>query len=278
MGYPALRFDAGGADADAWSDALLEAGALSVDVSDPRAGTRAESPLYAEPGGSGAGVWPVARLAALFPSGADAADAVASAARRLGRAVPPYECYVVAEQDWVRATQAQFAPIRITGRLWIVPSWCAAPEPDAVNVALDPGLAFGTGSHPTTRLCLAWLATQLRSGERVLDYGCGSGILAIAAASSAPAPSPAWTSIHGRSVRAAPMRSPTELPRRSPSRKRPGRGTGAVRRGGRQHPRRPAGDAGAAARREGAVRRAHRALRGARRAGRRRRCRQRPMV
>src|SRR5512139_1989130 len=73
-------------------------------------------------------------------------------------------------------------PIRITERLWIVPSWCAAPDPDAVNVALDPGLAFGTGSHPTTRLCLAWLAGNLRGGERVLDYGCGSGILAIAAA------------------------------------------------------------------------------------------------
>src|SRR5512139_983865 len=73
-------------------------------------------------------------------------------------------------------------PIRITERLWIVPSWCAAPDPDAVNLVLDPGLAFGTGSHPTTRLCLAWLAAEMRRGESVLDYGCGSGILAIAAA------------------------------------------------------------------------------------------------
>jgi ribosomal protein L11 methyltransferase len=182
MAFLALRFDAGGADAEAWSDALLETGALSVDVGDPRAGTAAELPLYAEPGEPAGALWAVARLTALFPAGADAADAIASVARRLGCAVPAHQSYPVAEQDWVRATQAQFAPIRIAEDLWIVPSWCEAPDPDAVNVALDPGLAFGTGSHPTTRLCLAWLAAQLRRGASVLDYGCGSGILAIAAA------------------------------------------------------------------------------------------------
>ena len=81
----------------------------------------------------------------------------------------------------MRATQAQFGPLRISDRMWIVPSWCDSVDATAINLALDPGLAFGTGSHPTTRLCLQWLARELRAGETVLDYGCGSGILAIAA-------------------------------------------------------------------------------------------------
>jgi len=87
----------------------------------------------------------------------------------------------VPEQDWVRLTQSQFEPIPISDRLWIVPSWHDAPDPNAIVLVLDPGLAFGTGSHPTTRLCLKWLEQNLRGGESVLDYGCGSGILAIAA-------------------------------------------------------------------------------------------------
>ena len=85
------------------------------------------------------------------------------------------------DADWVRRTQAQFEPIRISRRLWIVPSWHAAPDADAINIRLDPGLAFGTGSHPTTRACLRWLERHVVRGVRVLDYGCGSGILAIAA-------------------------------------------------------------------------------------------------
>jgi ribosomal protein L11 methyltransferase len=95
--------------------------------------------------------------------------------------LPRYETRAIADEDWVRATQAQFAPVRITQRLWIVPSWCAAPDPAAINVTLDPGLAFGTGTHPTTRLCLEWLAGELPANASLLDYGCGSGILAIAA-------------------------------------------------------------------------------------------------
>jgi ribosomal protein L11 methyltransferase len=87
----------------------------------------------------------------------------------------------VADRDWVRETQAQFAPIRVSPRLWIVPSWHAAPDPAALNIVLDPGLAFGTGGHPTTRLCLNWLERAIGGGESVIDYGCGSGILAIAA-------------------------------------------------------------------------------------------------
>jgi len=92
-----------------------------------------------------------------------------------------YSTEMIAEQDWVRATQSQFDPIRIRDDLWIVPSWHNAPNPGALNIVLDPGLAFGTGSHPTTHLCLAWLADHVKSHHSVLDYGCGSGILAIAA-------------------------------------------------------------------------------------------------
>jgi ribosomal protein L11 methyltransferase len=182
VSYLALCFDADAADADAWADALLGAGALSVDVTDPRAGTADEAPLYGEPGEPVDGLWPVNRLTALFASGTDPVAAMAAAGRELRRTPPPYETRHLAEQDWVRATQAQFTPIRVAERFWVVPSWCAPPDPGAINLTLDPGLAFGTGSHPTTRLCLAWLATCLRRGERVLDYGCGSGILAIAAA------------------------------------------------------------------------------------------------
>jgi len=182
VAYLALHFDADAADADAWADGLLDAGALSVDVADPRAGTADEIPVYGEPGEPPGGLWPVNRLTALFSGDADPRAALAAAGHALHRVVPPHESYLVADQDWVRATQAQFTPIRITDRLWIVPSWCAPPDPGAINLTLDPGLAFGTGSHPTTRLCLAWLATFLRRGQSVLDYGCGSGILAIAAA------------------------------------------------------------------------------------------------
>jgi ribosomal protein L11 methyltransferase len=93
----------------------------------------------------------------------------------------PYAVSRVEDQDWVRSSQAQFLPTRISEHLWIVPSWHTPPDAGALNITLDPGLAFGTGTHPTTRLCLRWLEAILRGGEAVIDYGCGSGILAIAA-------------------------------------------------------------------------------------------------
>ena len=178
MPFTALEFDAD--DADAWSDALLEAGALAVDVADPRAGTPEESPLFGEPGEPGVAPWHHSRLTALFAEDAAADAALARAAQALGRAAPPCRRRRVEDQDWVRATQSQFGPIAIGEGLAIVPSWCEAPA-GALAITLDPGLAFGTGSHPTTRLCLEWLQATLARGATVLDYGCGSGVLAIAA-------------------------------------------------------------------------------------------------
>ena len=182
MGYIAVRFDAGAAEADAWSDALVLAGALSADVSDPRAGTPHEAPLYGEPWTLPATAWETSRVVALFPAGADWDGAMRAVAGELELPMPACESYAVAEEDWVRQTQAQFGPIEIAPRFWIVPSWSEAPDPGAQNLRLDPGLAFGTGSHPTTRLCLRWLRETIAGGESVLDYGCGSGILAIGAA------------------------------------------------------------------------------------------------
>jgi ribosomal protein L11 methyltransferase len=171
------------ADADAFGDALLAAGALAVSVEDADAGTAAEQPIFGEPGAAAEGAWSRNVLRALAPADADADALVREAADAVGWAEPPaYRTEAVPDEDWVRATQSQFDPIRISDRLWIVPTWHTPPDPAALNIVLDPGLAFGTGSHPTTRLCLQWLEARVRGGESVLDYGCGSGILAIAAA------------------------------------------------------------------------------------------------
>lgn len=182
MPYHALVFDTAAAHADAWGDALIDAGALAVDVADANAGMGNEFPLYGEPGEPAQARWPQCSLTVLFDGAADVPAALAAAAATMASAAPSYALREIAEQDWVRLTQAQFAPIRIAERLWIVPSWCEPVDAAALNLVVDPGLAFGTGSHPTTRLCLQWLASESRSGESVLDYGCGSGILAIAAA------------------------------------------------------------------------------------------------
>ena len=179
--FTALRFDAPGDLAGSWGDALLEAGALSVDASDPFAGTPREQAHFDEPGEPPETTWQHSRLVVLFAPAIDAQAALAAAAHALGQPLPPFERYAVEEQDWVRATQAQFGPIDVAGRLAVVPSWCD-PLPGRITVRLDPGLAFGTGSHATTRLCLQWLVEHVRPQASVLDYGCGSGVLAIAAA------------------------------------------------------------------------------------------------
>src|SRR5512134_2331735 len=165
------------------ADALLREGALSVSVEDEAADTEAEAPLYGEPGLTPAHLgWQNNRLVVLIDAATDAETIVAAAATGLVEPAPGVRSIrAVADADWVRLTQAQFPPTQI-GSLWIVPSWHDAPDPHAVVIRLDPGVAFGTGTHPTTRLMLQWLDEHAPRGARVLDYGCGSGILAIAAA------------------------------------------------------------------------------------------------
>jgi ribosomal protein L11 methyltransferase len=164
------------------SDALIDAGAIAVDVQDAAAGTDEERPIFAEPGEAPAAGWKLNRVGALFEAHADLYAAVPAALEASGLApATAFRIERVEDADWVRLTQSQFHPMQITQRLWVVPSWHEPPDPLAVNIALDPGVAFGTGAHPTTRLCLRWLAETVTSQADVLDYGCGSGILAIAA-------------------------------------------------------------------------------------------------
>jgi ribosomal protein L11 methyltransferase len=174
-----------GEAADAIADALLEAGALAVDVADLHAESDAEQPIFGEPGMALSQRWSDSRIAALFEGDAspDELEALWNSLRAEATdSLGVHEFRVVPETDWVRATQAQFEPIEITPKLWIVPTWCEPPNPAVINLRVDPGLAFGTGTHPTTRLCLQWLSGLDLVGRKVLDYGCGSGILAMAAA------------------------------------------------------------------------------------------------
>ena len=167
--------------AERLADALMEHGALSAAIEDAYAGTENEQAIFGEPGMPAEQIWQQSKVIALFGEHDEAAAVVKAAAQECGLKDLSYDSETLEDQDWVRLTQSQFDPIQISERLWITPSWHKAPAGNTVNLQLDPGLAFGTGSHPTTRLCLKWLDTQLKGGESVLDYGCGSGILTIAA-------------------------------------------------------------------------------------------------
>lgn len=158
-------------------DALLEIGALSVTLQDS-----ADEPVF-EPGIGETPLWQATRILALFEAQESIEPQVEALIEALGQlvAVPSWRAERLEDQAWERAWMADFQPMRFGNRLWICPSWAEAPDPAGVVLKLDPGLAFGTGTHPTTALCLEWLDSQSLAGCDVVDYGCGSGILGIAA-------------------------------------------------------------------------------------------------
>ncbi|MBV7563529.1 50S ribosomal protein L11 methyltransferase [Pseudomonas sp. sia0905] len=161
--------------APTYEDALLEVGAVSVTFMDAE-----DQPIF-EPDLGTTPLWSHTHLLALFEADTDADALVAHLQLLTDGDLPEHQIEHIEDQDWERSWMDGFAPMRFGQRLWIVPSWHEAPQPDAVNLLLDPGLAFGTGTHPTTSLCLQWLDAQPLEGCSVLDFGCGSGILAIAA-------------------------------------------------------------------------------------------------
>ena len=197
MPYQELRILCDAAEADALTDALMELGALSVSLEDADVGTVDERALFGEPGstaialeqGSWQRSWAIALLDAGFT-----VEAMTSLIQQAFSSILPEEqaaarlsslvmqTKTIADEDWVRLTQSQFDPIEVSPRLWVVPTWHTPPDANALVIRLDPGLAFGTGSHPTTLLCLRWLDANLPPGASVIDYGCGSGLLGIAAA------------------------------------------------------------------------------------------------
>jgi ribosomal protein L11 methyltransferase len=184
MPWLSLTLEVEEAAAEVLSEALLARGAQSVGLEDADEGTAHEAPRFAEPSWDGAaGAWPHSRVVALLPLDANVLELVVECTRAAGLDQPPaFHVERIEDDDWVRRTQSQFTPVPIGERLWIVPTWCEPPDKRAAVVRLDPGMAFGTGTHPSTRLALHFLERSLRGAERVLDYGCGSGILAIAAA------------------------------------------------------------------------------------------------
>lgn len=161
--------------AETYEDALLGVGAVSVTFMDAE-----DQPIF-EPDLGTTPLWSHTHLLALFEADTDEANLLAHLTLLTGGALPEHQVERIEDQDWERSWMDNFTPMRFGQRLWIVPSWHTAPEPEAVNLLLDPGLAFGTGTHPTTALCLEWLDGQELAGCQLLDFGCGSGILAIAA-------------------------------------------------------------------------------------------------
>jgi ribosomal protein L11 methyltransferase len=173
-----LEFPLGELDAERVQDALEALGALAVTLADA-----ADDPIYEPPPGA-TPLWQRSRVTALFDAATDRAALREALSATLEVPLPAHRFTVLADRDWEREWLKDFKPMRFGARLWVVPTAFQAPEPGAVNLILDPGLAFGTGTHPTTALCLEWLDdhAQTLAGKRVLDFGCGSGILAIAAA------------------------------------------------------------------------------------------------
>ncbi|CAA0097263.1 50S ribosomal protein L11 methyltransferase [Zhongshania aliphaticivorans] len=175
MTWLQLRLDADPATASTLEDALLEIGAAAVTMED-----NADQPVY-EPGVGETPVWQHTRVTGLFTADTDMTTTLAELQGHYGQELPPLRIEILEDRDWIREWMDSYHPIQCGDRLWICPSWREPVDPKAVNLLLDPGLAFGTGTHPTTWLCMQWLDQQDLSGLTVIDYGCGSGILGIAA-------------------------------------------------------------------------------------------------
>jgi ribosomal protein L11 methyltransferase len=163
------------------SDALIELGALSSSIEDTYLNSENEEALFGEPNIPSNTIWQHNTIESLFDDSMSIDTIIDELKTITGLSHIDFTLESVEEQNWVALTQSQFEPISILDKLWIVPSWHTSPNPSAINIVLDPGLAFGTGSHPTTHLCLEWLIKEATINDRVLDYGCGSGILSIAA-------------------------------------------------------------------------------------------------
>ncbi len=163
------------------SDALIELGALSCAIEDSYLNSENEEALFGEPNIPSNTIWQHNTVESLFDVAVSIDTIINELKTITGLPHIDYTLDTVEEQNWVALTQSQFEPINILDKLWIVPSWHTSPNPDAINIILDPGLAFGTGSHSTTHLCLEWLIKEVNINDHVLDYGCGSGILSIAA-------------------------------------------------------------------------------------------------
>ncbi|MGD8576464.1 MAG: 50S ribosomal protein L11 methyltransferase [Thiohalophilus sp.] len=175
MSWLQLIIPARAEQVEALSDALEEAGAASVTLQDA-----ADQPVL-EPAPGSTPIWSQTRVVGLFEDGQDPAALIALINLHLDEPIRDWKAEPLDDQNWVRAWMDHFQPMQFGKQVWIIPGGFEAPDPDAINVYLDPGLAFGTGTHPTTRLCLEWLDAHSPRGKDVIDYGCGSGILAIAA-------------------------------------------------------------------------------------------------
>ena len=173
MSYNQISFAIGKQQAEEVSDYLFEQGALSVTVQSANGEQQFDLATPSEP------QWAAQMLAALFPEETATAEVVDRL--RNYAAVKELRLSVVEDQDWQRLWLDQFSPLQVSDKLWVCPSWTNPPDPSATNLVIDPGLAFGTGTHPTTHLCLQYLAALDCRGKTIIDYGCGSGILAIAA-------------------------------------------------------------------------------------------------
>ncbi len=176
MPFLQLTFDLGALGADSVEAVCFAAGALSVTLSDAR------DDAVLEPAPGEVRLWPATRVEALFPGDTEPAGIIRAIAAALGMQPAGIGARILADRAWERVWLEHFHAMRFGRRLWVVPSHETVPDPDAIVVRLDPGLAFGTGTHPTTAMCLAWLDSHLQAGARAIDYGCGSGILAVAAA------------------------------------------------------------------------------------------------